>query len=139
MVGVEANQRIGRSHIHCFACGCENEDGLGLVFERTGDQRVRAACLLDQRYEGYPGVVQGGIVATILDCAMTNCLFADGVEAMTVRLNVQYSLPTRIGAPFAAEARLIRRRGRMYELEASLIQQGHLTASASGVFLVPKN
>jgi len=30
---------------------------------------------------GYPGIVHGGIIATILDCAMTNCLLMKGISA----------------------------------------------------------
>lgn len=126
-------------HSRCFACGAANADGLGLVFSSNGDNRIIASCFVGEAYQGYSGVVQGGIIATILDSAMTNCLFTKGIEAMTVRLNVQYHAPVLVGEPLTVEARLVRQRGRLYELEASLTQSGSLKASADGRFMVPKD
>lgn len=130
---------IGESHRNCFACGVENKDGLGLVFEQDVEHQVRCDCVISKRYQGYPGAVQGGIVATMLDCAMTNCLFTYDVEAMTVRLNVQYHLPVMVEKPLVIKAKLVNRRGRLYELDASIVQNNQVRASALGKFMVPKD
>jgi uncharacterized protein (TIGR00369 family) len=126
-------------HRHCFACGRENEGGLGLVFKKCDDGRVGARCIIDERYQGYPGMVQGGIVATILDCAMTNCLFADGVEAMTVRLNVKFHEPVLVNEKLIVEASRVSTRGRVYEMKASITQKEKVKASASARFMRADN
>lgn len=105
------------------------------MFTKYDDGHVGAQCVINERYQGYPGIVQGGIVATILDCAMTNCLFAHGVEAMTVRLNVQFHENVFINESLTVEAALISTRGRVYELDASITQRAKVRASASGRFM----
>lgn len=132
-------QQTYTSHRHCFACGSENEDGLGLVFCPASDGSVKGECVIDGRYQGYPGVVQGGIVATILDCAMTNCLFASGIEAMTARMSIQFRCPVMTGLRLNVEGVLVRSRGRVYELEARILQSGAVCASASARFVVINN
>jgi len=126
-------------HRRCFACGRENEGGLGLVFKKCDDGRVCAQCTIDEHYQGYPGMVQGGIVATILDCAMTNCLFADGVEAMTVRLNVKFHEPVLVNEKLIVEASRVSTRGRVYEMKASITQKEKVKASASARFMRADN
>lgn len=126
-------------HQRCFACGRANVDGLKLTFSARGDGKIGANFTLGDAYQGYPGMVQGGIIATVLDSAMTNYLFSQGVTAMTVRLNVQYRQPVLVGELLTVEAELIRKRGRLYELKACLFQAGCLKALASAKFMVPKD
>jgi len=135
----ETMKQMNTSHSKCFACGRDNDSGLGLVFEYACDGQVCASCIIDEKYQGYPGVVQGGIVETIFDCAMTNCLFSQGIEAMTVRLNVQYRLPGMVDEVLTADAVLISNRGRMYELEARISQAGKVKAFATGRFMVKRD
>lgn len=133
------DQQIKSVHSRCFACGRDNSEGLRLVFRNASDGRVCARCTLDEQYQGYAGVVQGGIIATMLDSAMTNCLFCQSISAVTARLNVRYHEPVVVGQEMAIEAALVRHRGRIYELEAALTQGNQLKASASGRFMVTKD
>lgn len=127
-----------RAHAECFACGDLNPTGLKLEFQPIGKSRVSAECILGDEYQGYPGILQGGIVSTLLDSAMTNCLFADGIEAMTVRLNVRFREPVRVNRNVTVAAQLVRQRGRFYELKASIVQDGSQRATAEGRFLSDK-
>ena len=138
-IAAEVKHQINRSHTRCFACGAENEVGIGLSFTSCGNYQVIGECTIDERYQGYPGVVQGGIVSTILDSAMTNCLFNQGIEAMTVRLNVQFREPVLTGENMVIEATLTAQRGRVYNLKANITQCGKLRASAAGRFMVRDN
>lgn len=130
---------MSSAHAECFACGDRNVRGLHLEFRPAGMSRVSAEGTLGEEYQGYPGFVQGGIVATLLDSAMTNCLFADGIEAMTVRLNVRFREPVVVNRGMTVAACLVRRRGRFYELEASIMQDGTQRASAEGRFMVGRD
>lgn len=130
---------MNAAHAECFACGNLNPAGLKLEFRPIGESRVSAERILGEEYQGYPGVVQGGIVSTLLDSAMTNCLFADGIEAMTVRLNVRFREPVRVNRNVTVAAQLVRQRGRFYELKASIMQDGTQKATAEGRFLSDKD
>jgi ubiquinone/menaquinone biosynthesis C-methylase UbiE/acyl-coenzyme A thioesterase PaaI-like protein len=127
-------------HRQCFACGPANPDGLRLCFEADGVDGVVARCVIEGKYQGYDGVVQGGIVSLLLDSAMTNCLFRLGVRAMTARLNVRFRSPVRTSLPLAVTAGLLRRerparRRAVYVLRAAIEQEGTERAAATGTFV----
>ena len=122
-------------HVHaaCVVCGATNR--FGLRFTVGPDGSVTAAASCGSALRGYDGVVQGGVVAALLDSAMANALFARGIVAVTARLNVRYhhplatDLPTRVrgwlGTPAAA----------LYRMGADLLQGGRVVATADGVFV----
>jgi acyl-coenzyme A thioesterase PaaI-like protein len=134
-----ADQSMQECHSHCFACGKENSSSLHLEFINDSNGSVTGRCILNEHYQGYPGYVQGGITATILDSAMTNCLFLQGIVAFTVRLNVSYREPVLVGTEIVVEATIVNHRNRVYELEASVIQDTIIKASAVGRFMVRKD
>lgn len=51
----------------CFGCGSENPDGLQIKSYWEGDQCI---CIWhsDRRYQGWENVMNGGILATVIDC-----------------------------------------------------------------------
>ena len=55
---------------HCFACGLENPIGLKLKFYQTAEDEVTADYVAPEEYQGYPGILHGGVTATILDEAV---------------------------------------------------------------------
>jgi ubiquinone/menaquinone biosynthesis C-methylase UbiE/acyl-coenzyme A thioesterase PaaI-like protein len=128
-------------HRQCFACGPANPDGLRLCFEAAGTGGVVAHCAIDEKFQGYDGVVQGGIVSLLLDSAMTNCLFRLGIKAMTARLNVRFRSPVQTRIPLVVTACLLqrerpaRRRKLVYTLSAAIEQDGKERATAAGTFV----
>ena len=65
-------------HPHCVVCSPTNQRGLGLVFALAADRSVRACFDCDETYAGFPGMLNGGTVSSLLDGAMANCLFLHG-------------------------------------------------------------
>lgn len=122
-------------HARCWACGA-TADGLNLRFDATIDG-VEACFDCDHRYAGYPGIVQGGVVAAVLDSAMTNCLFRRGVVAVTAELTVRYRHPVRCGQGAVVRAWVEAERNGLYLLRAELRQADRLKARAAGKFLPP--
>jgi len=51
----------------CFICGIENPIGLKLKIYEIEPGVIEATYLAPEHFQGYPGVLHGGIVATILD------------------------------------------------------------------------
>jgi ubiquinone/menaquinone biosynthesis C-methylase UbiE/acyl-coenzyme A thioesterase PaaI-like protein len=128
-------------HRQCFACGPANPDGLRLRFEAAGTGGVIARCAIDEKFQGYDGVVQGGIVSLLLDSAMTNCLFRLGIKAMTARLNVRFRSPVQTRIPLAVTAGLLQmehpehRQKMVCTLTAAIEQDGEERATATGTFV----
>ena len=80
-----------------MVCGQSNPFGLGLKFVCEEDGSVAATFLGHPALEGFQGFLHGGMIASLLEGAMTNCLFAHGCVAMTGELNVRYREPVVIG------------------------------------------
>ncbi len=121
-------------HHGCFACG-QGNDGLGLTFDLTGDDTVSAEWFCETRYQSYPGILHGGITATILDCAMTNCLLMRGIAAVTANMQIDYQEPVRVGGMVVVRASLVRSRTPLFVLQAEVVQGGRVRATASAKFM----
>ena len=97
----------------CFLCGQENPISLKLVwFNDDEAQKVRADLTVSEYYNGYPGVVHGGVVAAILDETAGRALMLDGnMDELTVtsKMEVKYRKPTPTNVPLEAVGWIIRR------------------------------
>jgi acyl-coenzyme A thioesterase PaaI-like protein len=124
-----------RIHPRCVVCNPANASGLRIEFNLLSDDSVMGEFLAGPMYEGYPGLLHGGVTAALLDGAMTNCLFAHGVKALTAELKVRYSEPVDVQAKTIVCARLIKSHGRLHGLRAELRQEGRLKATALGKFI----
>ncbi|NPA26781.1 MAG: PaaI family thioesterase, partial [Chloroflexi bacterium] len=69
---------------HCFVCGLHNPYGLKMRFLQVEPQRVRAYAVVPEVYQGYPGVVHGGVLAAMLDEVTGRA--ASGTDPETARL-----------------------------------------------------
>jgi acyl-coenzyme A thioesterase PaaI-like protein len=52
---------------HCFICGMENPIGLHLHIYETAPGEVESTYIAPDHFQGYPGVLHGGIVAALID------------------------------------------------------------------------
>jgi len=121
---------------HCFGCGVANSVGLHLKFAVKPDHTVLADPSISSDYEGPPGCLHGGIIATLLDEAMSKANRARGVTAMTRHMQVDYLHPVPSGAPIHIEARVSRSEGRKNWTEATIQSpEGKILARASGLFI----
>jgi acyl-coenzyme A thioesterase PaaI-like protein len=121
-------------HADCFACGQENEHGMQMTFTTSGDHST-GLVVIDRRFQGYEGIAQGGIVATILDSAMVRMLHdLFGGNPLTGRLSIRYLEETPLHAPLMIHAHLIDRRGNVCRAEAEILHEHQRCATASGVF-----
>jgi acyl-coenzyme A thioesterase PaaI-like protein len=118
---------------NCFVCGLENRVGLRLAFYETGPAEVTAVYVPSADYEGFPGVLHGGIVAALLDeVGGRVVMIGDHTHLMmTARLDVKYRRPTPLGQPLTVVGRLLMRRGRVALTAAELrLADGTVTAEA---------
>ena len=118
-------------HRNCFACGSNNGMGLGLKFDKDEDGTVFGKFFADPKFEGYSGIIHGGIIATLLDSAMTHCLLMSGISALTGRLSIKYSIPIRTGTVVKLEAKIVDQFHEMFILEARASVDGSLSGSST--------
>jgi len=125
----------GAAHPSCAVCGRADECGLGLRFSLQDDGSVEALFRCRQAHQGYTGMLHGGVTSALLDGAMTNCLFAHGVTAVTGEMKVRFRHPIDLRRPVAVRGRLGRWQPPLYVAEAEVLQDGRVKANAEGRFL----
>lgn len=124
-----------REHPGCVACSPGKIPGLGLEFAVCDDGGVQAAFPCARIYQGYPGLLHGGVSSMLLDAAMANCLFAHDISALTARMILRYQLPVEIDQAATVRAWLREYEPPLYVLEAELEQNGRVLVRASGKFI----
>jgi acyl-coenzyme A thioesterase PaaI-like protein len=123
-------------HPACVVCASSNSRGLTLKFVPSADGRgVEASFDCLDVFQGYVGLVHGGIVSAVLDGAMAHCLFHLGRVAHTGSLVVRFRHPVVVNRKATVLARLDRSRGRLHMLSAELEQDGQVKVVASAKFL----
>lgn len=131
-------ETASRMHPDCRMCGTGAAGGFRLRFRVQPDGSVRADWLPNRKHGGYADILHGGVIAALLDAAMTNALFARGVAAVTARLSVCYHHPIRLGVPLTVHGRLTDAR-HPFCTAAEIRQGGRRLAEAAAVFAVPKD
>ena len=129
-----------RAH-HCFGCGPDNPQGLHLHFTidaaDPGSITASAPVELTQFHEGPPGFIHGGIIATLMDEAMSKLNRPLNLIAMTRHMAVDYLSPAPLYRPLTIVSRHLRRDGRKLFHSAELLSpDGRPLARAQGVFVV---
>ena len=124
-------------HQRCVVCGASNGLGLHLDFVAQPDGSVAALLGCPGSLEGYPDTLHGGVIAAMLDGAMTNCLFAHGRVAVTGELSIRFRRPVLTNHPATVRAWIKESFLGLYVLAAELRQEGHVMARATGKFMEP--
>jgi uncharacterized protein (TIGR00369 family) len=125
----------GQAHANCVVCGPSSQRGFGLEFVVSDQGSVHAIFDCDKCFEGYAGVLHGGVVSCLLDGAMTNCMFAHGHEKVTAELTVRFLHPVATGEPATLRAWIACSRPRLHVVNAEIVQTGQVKATAVGKFM----
>ena len=123
------------AHPFCMVCSLSNPFGLGLKFDCEDDGSVTTTFLGHPALEGSPGLLHSGVIASLLDGAMTNCLFATGCSATTSETNVRYREPVLIGEEMHIRAWIERSSPPLHFLAAELKQSDYIKAAATAKFM----
>jgi acyl-coenzyme A thioesterase PaaI-like protein len=138
MLTGEKGQTESSLHKNCFACGLNNGTGLRLKFYKQEDGTVFGNFFAHPKFEGYSSIIHGGIIATLLDSAMTHCLLMKDIPALTGRLSIKYSTPIRTGTVVKLEAGVVGQRHETFILEVKASVDGKKVASAEGKYRTMK-
>jgi acyl-coenzyme A thioesterase PaaI-like protein len=124
---------------HCFGCGRDN--ALGLQIKSTWDGNEAVCHFTPQAHHtAYPGVVNGGILATIIDChgvgtAAAHAYRQSGRDVgagadprmVTASLHVDYRRPTPMG-PLELRARVVGETERRTRVDVEVHAGGQICA-----------
>lgn len=131
----------------CFGCGPANEKGLRIkshVDAATGE--IVADFTPEPYHHAFPGMLNGGIIGTLLDChsnwaAAHHLMKAAGNEQLpctvTADFHVKLRKPTPLG-PVQLKARVVKSESDRATVEAELLAGGVVTARCTGTFVAVK-
>jgi acyl-coenzyme A thioesterase PaaI-like protein len=120
----------------CFICGLRNPVGLHLHIYETDPGVVEATYTAPDHFQGYPGVLHGGIAGAILDelCGRSQ-MGADPMTPrfmFTARLEVRYRKNVPIGKPLRIVGRAGKSREKSAEAWAGIYDAGTNELLAEG-------
>ena len=127
------------SRNYCFACGPDNPGGMHLkFFPDPSGKHFTCNFRLGKRYTGPPGHCHGGIIATILDDAMSKLNKLRETPAATALMTVEYLRPVPLHKPLRVESHEISKRGRRLTRVAEIRDdaKGNVLARSRGVFVI---
>lgn len=110
-----------------------------LVLRRDGAHAF-GEVTYDLRFEGLPGLVQGGFIAAAFDLVLGQAVALSGTGGMTGSLAVRYVSPTPLYVPLRYESWLDRVDGRKTFAKGELVvvDDGRVCAQGEAVFIAPK-
>ncbi|HVS09831.1 MAG TPA: PaaI family thioesterase [Planctomycetota bacterium] len=127
----------------CFGCGPANEKGLRIKSRVEGDEVV-ADWKAEPHHEAFPGMLNGGIVGTLLDChsnwtAAWHLMRQSGADTppctVTAEFHVKLRRPTPSDRPVRLRARVVESKDDRATVEATLESDGVVTATCRGTFV----
>ena len=137
-MAIGTGERINVDLDHnCFGCGRLNAYGLQLEFRADARGGVRADFVPADRFEGYTGMVHGGVISAVLDEVMAWSLYRHETWAVTAEMTVRFRAPVGVGERTRATGWQVAARGRRIEMAAEIRRErdGTLLATATALFI----
>jgi uncharacterized protein (TIGR00369 family) len=109
-----------------------------LVMTDAADGTATGRATVGKPHEGPPGLVHGGVVATLLDHVLARAIRAAGRGGLTAALTVTYRRPVHLGVPLLVTAGMGETVGRRTTAHARLVAEDSpevVLAEAEGLFV----
>ncbi len=125
---------------HCFVCGVENPCGLQMRFFQTGPGEVTAFYRAPLCFQGYPGVVHGGIQASMLDEALGRAVMGTDPDSArlfyTAKMTITYRQHVPVEQTLRIVGRVLKDRGRAVRSWAGIYNEAdELLTEAEGLLM----
>jgi acyl-coenzyme A thioesterase PaaI-like protein len=123
----------------CFGCGHNNPIGLKLRFTKEGET-CRAEFTPASAHQGWPGIVHGGILACVLDEAMSYAVYFEGVTCLTANMQVRLKQPAKVEEPLVITSSVTKNRKKLLEARAQICRKdGTVVAESTSKQFVIEN
>ena len=123
----------------CFACGKDNPIGLNLNFKSANGEAI-SAVVFTRDFEGWDGIVHGGIVSTVLDEVMVKSAGINGYRCVTAEIKIKFKRPCFSGERYVLKGRIKELRKRIIITEGEIVdKKGDAIATGSGKLFIIEN
>ena len=95
-----------RTYPHCYVCGTDNPSGLHVPFAESADGGSRADYVARQEHAGWPGIIHGGLLFTLMDEAVAWACTYKGLFCVTAKAEARFRSPARVGMPLVISGRV---------------------------------
>jgi len=121
---------------NCFACGELNEIGLHLKLNLE-PERCWTELIMPRRFEGWEGIIHGGVLCTILDEVMAWALVVHDNWGVTARLAIDFRKPVTVGQSIRAEGWITEAKRRIQLTAGRIVdaESGHELATAEATYV----
>ncbi|SMB85278.1 Acyl-coenzyme A thioesterase PaaI, contains HGG motif [Desulfonispora thiosulfatigenes DSM 11270] len=120
----------------CFACGEGNVKGLKLKFFKEGN-KIITEFIASEEHQGYPGIMHGGLITTILDELMSRSVNSLGFFGVTARMEIRFREQVPIGEKIRYESKIINERKKVVDLEGkAILPNGKIAAETMARFMI---
>lgn len=124
----------------CFICGLENPVGLHLHIYETEPGVVESSYTAPEHFQGYPGVLHGGIVGAIIDEMSGRAHMGSDPMAprfmFTAKLEVKYRRNVPVGKALKVIGKAGKSRGKSAEAWAGIYEAESGELLAEGTVLL---
>ncbi|GAQ94787.1 hypothetical protein TAGGR_1973 [Thermodesulfovibrio aggregans] len=121
---------------YCFVCGKQNPKGLRAVFNH-GSGKSCAEITLEPEYQGYSGIVHGGIIAALLDEACVYAANSLGFNTVTAELKIRFKNPVAPKEKIVVEAEANHIKSKLIEAKAWIKdKENKVVAEAEGKLII---
>ena len=115
----------------CFVCGPDNPAGLqARLFTDAEEGSAWCELTLDQRFQGWQGVIHGGILATLLDEVAIYACRTRGEQFVTSGIHVRYRKPVPVDSLIRVQGRILEQRRRIFRVLTQVEIAGECCAEA---------
>lgn len=132
----------------CFGCGPANPKGLRIQsVVAPGEVEVVADWRPEPHHEAFPGMLNGGIIGSLLDChsnwtAAWHLMKQAGADHPPCTVTADYAIkllrPTPTNGPVHLSAKVVESKEDRATIEATLTAGGKVCATCRGTFVAVK-
>lgn len=122
----------------CFVCGKNNPDGLHFNFENS-TEGVISKINFPERFQGWEGIVHGGILSTAIDEVMIKAAAKEGIMCVTAEMKIRFKTPCLTGKDYILSGRIVENNNKLIQTKGKITDAGNrVIAEGTGKLFVVK-
>ena len=123
---------------YCFVCGKKNHRGLQLRFSyKKESNQVDAEICFPDHFQGWAGIVHGGLISTALDEIMVKATEAKGLVCVTAEIIIEFKKPATTNTRYFLSGKIVEIRHKLAFTESHLIDKDkNIIAKARAKFFI---